>query len=409
MQTRKTAARVQACGVSGSKGGESVPAVWIAPYDPAIARVLLAFEPPDGGVPEHVAHLALGLGDHGHEVEVAGPVRASTYDRLEEAGIPIHRMTLARGYTRPHRDLAALRGLVRVLRNGRYDLVHGHAAKAGTLARLAARAARLPAVYTPHCYPFAADTSAGWRALFTVAERALARVTAATICVCEDERRVAAAAGIRPAERLHVIHNGSEPCAPVDPDPALAAMRAGGPLAAAIAVMRRQKRIDVFLDAAPLVLARVPEARLVVVGEGPLSEDLHARAAGLGLDRDARFAFLPFVGPSARYLRAIDVYVLSSAWEAFPIGVLEALACGVPQVATDVGGTREIVDEQTGMLVPPRDPAALADALVALLTDAPRRERLGRAARARHAERFGLERMVAATAALYERLLSSAA
>lgn len=360
-------------------------------------------------MPEHVAQLAVGLGDHGHEVEVAGPMHATTYDRLEAAGITVHRTMLARGYARPHRDAAALRGLVRVVRAGGYDLVHGHAAKAGTLGRLAARAARVPALYTPHCYPFAADASAGWRALFTVAERALARLTAATICVCEDERRVALASGIRPAERLHVIHNGSEPCSAVEPDPALVAMRAEGPVAAAITVLREQKRVDVFLDAAPAVLARVPEARLAVVGDGPLRDKLHARAAELGLDREERFAFLPFEAPSARHLHATDVFVLSSAWEAFPIGVLEALACGVPQVATDVGGTREAVDEQTGVLVPPRDPAALADALVDLLTDAARRDRLGRASQERHAERFGLERMVAATASLYDEVLASAA
>jgi len=353
-------------------------------------------------VPEHVAHLALGLREHGHEVEVAGPPQATTHDRLEAAGIPIHRIPLARGYTRPDRDLAALRKLVDVTREGRFEILHGHAAKAGALARVAARRARVRAVYTPHCYPFAAEISAAWRAVFVAAERSLARLTAATICVCDDERRIALGHGIGPAERLHVIHNGSQPCEPVEPDPALAAMRAEGPLAAVIAVMRRQKRIDLFLEAAPLVFERVPDARLAVVGDGPLRDELHAQAAALGLDRDERFAFLPFTAPSARHLRATDVYVLSSAWEAFSIGVLEALACGVPQVATDVGGTREVVDEETGILVPPRDPSALAEALVALLSDPQRRARLATASEKRHSERFGLERMVAATASLYD-------
>lgn len=359
-------------------------------------------------MPEHVAQLALGLRDHGHEIQVVGPSRATTYQRLYTAGIPVHRIPLGRGYARPHRDLAALRRLIALVREGGHEILHGHSAKAGALVRLASRRTRVPAVYTPNCYPFAVDTSAAWKALFVAAERSLARLTAATICVCEDERRVALAHGIGPGERLHVIHNASEPCAPVEPDPALAAMRAEGPLAAVIAVMRRQKRIDVFLDAAPLVLARVPNARLAVVGEGPLRDELHARAAALGLDRDERFSFIPFAGSSAPHLRAVDVYVLSSAWEAFPIGVLEALACGVPQVATDVGGTREAVDDETGILVRPGDPPALAEALVALLSDPARRARLADASRARHAERFGVERMVAATASVYEQVLLSA-
>ena len=106
----------------------------------------------------------------------------------------------------------------------------------------------------------------------------------------------------------------------------------------------------------------MPDARIAIVGDGPEREALGARAAALGLD--ARVAFLPFTGPASRHLRALDVYVLPSAWEAFPIGVLEAQACGVPQVATDVGGTREAVVPETGVLVPPRDPGALALALV---------------------------------------------
>src|SRR5205085_1095357 len=107
--------------------------------------------------------------------------------------------------------------------------------------------------------------------------------------------------------------------------------------------------------------------------------------------------------PRARALRAADVFVLPSAWEAFPIGVLEALACGVPQVATDVEGTGEAVgDGETGVLVPPRDPEALADALAALLADVGRRKHYEAASRERHARLFGAPRMVAETAAVYD-------
>ena len=96
--------------------------------------------------------------------------------------------------------------------------------------------------------------------------------------------------------------------------------------------------------------------------------------------------------------------MLPSGWEALPIGVLEALACGVPQVATDVGGTGEAVSAETGVLVPPGDPSALADALVALLGDPARRAAMAEASVARHRERFTVERMVAETAAVYASL-----
>jgi glycosyltransferase involved in cell wall biosynthesis len=166
-----------------------------------------------------------------------------------------------------------------------------------------------------------------------------------------------------------------------------------------VTVLRRQKRIDVLLAAAPRILDAVPEATVVVVGNGPEGDALRAAA-------DPRVVFLPFHGSAARYLRALDVYVLPSGWEAFPIGVLEAQACGVPQVATDAGGTREALVPATGVLVPPADPDALAAAVVALLRDPARRAAMGEASRRRHAERFTVDRMVAETAAVYDSVLS---
>ncbi len=97
--------------------------------------------------------------------------------------------------------------------------------------------------------------------------------------------------------------------------------------------------------------------------------------------------------------------MLPSSWEAFPIGVLEAMACGVPQVATDVGGTREAVTAESGILIAPRDATALADAVIELLDDPQRRERMSAVSRTLHAQRFTVERMVAGTAAVYDAVL----
>jgi glycosyltransferase involved in cell wall biosynthesis len=374
-----------------------------------MARVLLAFEPPDGGVPEHVAQLALGLGARGHAVEVAGPARSRAYPALEAAGVPVHRTAQSRSFRRPDRELRALRELSTVVRRRGIDVVHCHAAKAGVLGRVAARAAGVPAVYTPHCFPFIGELPAPRRLAAAAVERALAPLTAAIVCVAEWEREQALAHGIGPLGRLHVIPNGAPPCAPVAPDPALLALRGDGVLAGAVGVLRRQKTLEVFLAAVPRILDALPEARCAVVGDGPESERLRARAAALGLAGHTRFAFLPFTPPAARALKALDVYVLPSSWEALPIAVLEAQACGVPQVATTVGATGEAVVPATGVLVPPHDPEALARETVALLADPPRRAELGRASVQRHRERFGVERMVAATAALYDRITRSGA
>jgi glycosyltransferase involved in cell wall biosynthesis len=158
-----------------------------------------------------------------------------------------------------------------------------------------------------------------------------------------------------------------------------------------------------MLDAMPAIALAVPEAKFVIAGEGSLETELHAHAANLGLD----VTWLRYQSPATRYLRGFAVYVLSSAWETFPIAVLEAMACGVPQVVSAVGGTCEAVIPQTGIVVPPRNPAALADAVIQLLRDPHRRAAMSEASRARHAERFMVESMVARTAAVYGHVLSN--
>jgi glycosyltransferase involved in cell wall biosynthesis len=198
------------------------------------------------------------------------------------------------------------------------------------------------------------------------------------------------------------VHNGCPPCpADVAPLPALTQLAAEGPLAACVTVLRAQKGVDVFLAAAPAILERCPEARLAVVGNGELRGELEQRAEALAIG--PRLRFVDFEPPSARALASLDVLVLPSRWEAFPISILEALACGVTQVASDVGGTSEAVsDGETGLLCPPEDPAALADAVVALLADPDRREAFADASRHRHAERFTVAAMTSATVQVYE-------
>jgi glycosyltransferase involved in cell wall biosynthesis len=139
------------------------------------------------------------------------------------------------------------------------------------------------------------------------------------------------------------------------------------------------------------VLEKLPDARLAVIGNGPLLGELHAQA-------DPRVTFLPFAPPMEGWLSGLDCFVLSSDYEAFPVAIVEALACGTPQVATDVGGAREAVTADTGVLVPRGDPVALAEAIVEVLANPGGR---GAASRARHATLFGLDRMVAGTAQVY--------
>jgi glycosyltransferase involved in cell wall biosynthesis len=359
-----------------------------------VARIALVCEPPDGGVAEHVALLARGLPAQGHEAVVFAAADYRPRAALLAAGHPVVELPFVRDYAHPHRDARALGRLARAL--GRFDVVHAHSAKAGVLGRLAAALARRPAVYTPHGLPWIGEMQAARRQFAETVERALAPLTAALICVCEAERGFARTAGLPLGDRLVVVHNRCPACA----DPAVAG---DGLAVGTVSTYRRAKRLDVLLDAAPAILAAVPEATVRLVGEGPEAPALRAHRAA----RDSRVVFAPFTPPSAHHLRGLDVFVLCSGWESFPMGVLEALACGVPQVVSDVGGTREAVTPDTGVVVPRLDPAALAGAVIELLRDPGRRARMAAASRRRHAEHFGTERMVAATAAVYERVLST--
>jgi glycosyltransferase involved in cell wall biosynthesis len=404
-----------------------------------VPRALLLFEPPDGGAPEVVLQLALALADHGWEVLVAGPEHAAIRARLAGGCDYQPLRHLQRSMRAPWNDLRALRALERLLAREPVDVIHCHSSKAGVLGRLAGRRRGIPVVYSPHCFAFLRDVGPLARLLPGAVERALAPLTSAYVCVCESEHRAALAHRLAGPERVHRIYNGvpaptptpptpptptptrvaapvsaptthtSTPTAQIQPEQALLDFKGEGLLVGAVAVLRPQKRLDVLIDAIPAVLEQVPQARVAIVGNGPLQAQLQAQAAALGLHKEARFKLFPFAPPSGRYMSALDLYVLPSAWEALPMGVLEALAWGVPQVVSSVGGTTEAVTAQTGRLVRPKHPASLAEAIVELLQCPQALAAARDASRARHCELFDARRMAQETAAVYRSVLAARA
>jgi glycosyltransferase involved in cell wall biosynthesis len=366
-------------------------------------RALLLFEPPDGGAPEVVLNLALGMEHHGWNVLVAGPRDASICARLEAEGVQyVPLPALRRSWRSPLADARALRGLEALLKRERVDVIHCHSSKAGVLGRLAGRRRGIPVVYTPHCFAFLRDLGALARLLPASVERLLAPLTSAYVCVCDSEREEVLKHRLAPRERTHRIYNGVRaPEAQISTERALQDFKGDGLLVGAVTVLRPQKRLDVLIEAIPAVLAREPRARFAIVGNGPMRGQLQAQAAALGLDEEPRFAFFPFRPPSGRYMSVLDLYVLSSAWEAMPMGVLEALAWGVPQVVSEVGGTAEAVSSKTGRLVPAKQAATLAEAIVEMLSSPTALAAAGAASRARHRERFDAQRMVSETVGVY--------
>ena len=207
-----------------------------------------------------------------------------------------------------------------------------------------------------------------------------------------------------PGERIAVIPNAVTLAPPAPRDAALRARVLLGqraPLVLTVARLDAQKGVAYLLDAA----AEVPDAIFVIAGEGPERATLEARASALGIAHRVRF--LGHRRDVPPLLAIADLFVLPSLWEGLPLSVLEAMAAGVPVVATRICGTDELVrDGETGTLAPPENGSALAEAIRAALYDRERVLRMAAAARALVEREHSSAAMVSATSALYEELLA---
>jgi glycosyltransferase involved in cell wall biosynthesis len=173
-----------------------------------------------------------------------------------------------------------------------------------------------------------------------------------------------------------------------------------GPLLGSIAQFAEHKGHRYLLESLPQIRRSVPGAHLVLFGSGDLEKDLRRQAERLSLNGGLTFA--GFRPDAARYLPALDVFVLSSVEEGLGTSILDAQAAGIPVVGTRAGGLPEAVSAGvSGFIVPPRDPVALADAVLRLLRDPGLRERMGRAGRQWVQERFSTARMIEKTLAVY--------
>jgi len=361
-------------------------------------RILLASQPLDAGVPQHVLDLVACLDPDRFAISVACPTESTLWRSLEPlAWVERHPLAPERGPS--PRDAASLARLLRLAAAA--DVVHGHSSKAGFLARVAAAARGRSArcLFTPHGWSFWSATGGAARAYLEL-ERLAARWCRLIVAVSEHEREAGLAAGVGRPEQYRVVGNGVD----------LARFRAApAPVPGRVVMVARiapPKRHDLAVRALALVRRRVPEAELLVVGDGPGRPALERHSRELGLTCAVRLLGTRSDVPDL--LASASCVVLASDYEGCPLSVAEAMAAGVPVVGTAVGGVRELVAEgETGYLTPPGDAEALARAIERVLCDRERARRLGAAGRERARRELGRERMAARVAALYEELLSS--
>jgi glycosyltransferase involved in cell wall biosynthesis len=318
---------------------------------------------------------------------------------LGEQGIPVH--NLGRGRFDPR----ILTDLVRLGRERRARILHVHGYVAADFGRLAAR--RLGAALVLHEH-FADPRMPSYQG---VADRLLSGLTDRAIAVSASTRDFLVRERHVPAGRVRLIWNGAplDEFAPVSADVALHARRSLGLADDALVVgtigrLSEQKGHRYLVEAAAALLAGRPRAHLVIVGDGDQMDALKTQAAGLGLA--SRVTLAGHRADVPALLGAIDVFAISSTYEGTPLALFEAMAAGKAIVSTAVDGCREVLEDGvTALLVPPRDPAALASALGRVMDDATLRRSLAGNARAA-STRYDIRTCVAGMEALYDEVLA---
>jgi glycosyltransferase involved in cell wall biosynthesis len=319
-------------------------------------------------------------------------------EMLDEARVPV--ITL----DRTHRaSLSNWRRLVVLLQRERIDVLHAHMFGSNVWGTLLGRIAGVPVVIAhEHGSPF------GENAVRHAIDRELiARGADVFVAVSRADRARLLELERVPDHKVRVIPNGIAPLAGPQADVrAELGIPNRAPVVGTLSVLRREKALDVLVEASALLRQQLPELRVLIAGAGTEEARLRALIQEHGLEKTV--LLLGFRSNVADVLAAIDVAVFSSDREGSPLAVLESMAAGKAIVATSVGGIPALVQhEEHALIVPPRDAAALADAIARALRDRTLRERLGRNAQVRQRREYDVQTTLQSLEDLYEQLFAA--
>lgn len=369
-----------------------------------------------GGPAIHVVNLNAGLDPSRFEsLLVSGtenPGEGSMLDYALSRGVqPIVIPEIVGEATFKPRDLRALAKLYRLLRQERPHIVHTHTAKAGFLGRLAARLAGVPIVlHTYHGHVLHGYYSPLKTQLLRRMEQVLGCFTDCIIAVSAQVKNDLVAYGLGSTDKISVIPLG------FDLDPFLSCQQYRGEFLRELGLNDGTRLVGIigrifpiknhrlFLDAASRVAAIVNSTCFVIVGDGILRTEMENYARELGISD--RAIFTGWRRDLPQIYADLNVLVVSSDNEGTPVSAIEAMASGVPVVGTRVGGLPDIItDGENGYLVPPKDPEALAEAILRILQNSELASRMGQTGQTMARERFAIQRLISDTENLYSRLL----
>jgi L-malate glycosyltransferase len=345
------------------------------------------------GGQQQILSLLQYLQAHGHHSVVLCPPHSALYQRVREAGLPAQALQM-----RHELDVATAWRLGRYLRRQQVDVLHMHTAHAHTIGVLACLLApRVCKVVSRRVdFPPIRNVLSRYKYLLPQVQY---------LAVSEAVQHVLIAAGI-PASRVHTIHSGIDLRRFEYVPPAPLLFPAGTRVVGTVGHLAGHKGHGYLVQAVPLLLQAEPRIGVVIAGDGELRTALEAQAAALGVAD--RLCFTGFRHDILSLMQQFEIVVHPSYLEGLGTAVLDAMALGKPVVATSAGGIPEVVqDGVTGLLVPPRDPAALARAVLHLLRHPEHSKALGEAGRQRVVQHFTAERMAAQTLHVYQRLLNA--
>lgn len=354
----------------------------------------------NGGAEAKTIETVLGLDGYDFTVGHGAAVDDAQVARLESQGVATRRFPLIRHYN-PLTAVPAIVTVARYLRTREFDVVHTHSTEAGIIGRLAAQMAGVPAIHTVHGVPFADDRNGLLNRFVLSCERAVAPMTDRIVTNADAIAADYLDRGIGTPDQYTTVYSGVDIEGFASAEPAVD-IPGGRPRITMVGRLVQGKGLWVLLDA----IERLDFAGSVcIVGDGPVRErferDVHER----GLD-DVVYT-LGYRTDVGRVLAATDLFALPSYREGTPRVITEAMASGLPIVATDIAGIPEqIVDGENGYLVPTGDPEALADRLRRVLTDSDRRKQFGKVSRER-ADRFSIESMLTDLDEVYREILES--
>ena len=368
-----------------------------------------------GGPAIHTILLTAGLNDQRFEsmlvTGVEGKYEGNMLDLAAAKGVEPIIIPQLRRNVDPLGSLITLFKLYRLMRRERPHIVHTHTATAGLLGRLAAKLAGVPVIlHTFHGHVLHGYFGPLQSKALVWMERLLARLSDRIVTVSEGQRQELAAYGIAPLEKITVVPLGFELEELLACESHHGELRRelgladGNKLVGIVARLVPIKNHHLFLQAAQVVAEAVPQARFLVVGDGELREELEVYARDLRLD--GKVLFTGWRRDLPCLYADLDVVALTSINEGTPVSLIEALAAGVPVVATAVGGVPDVVvDGETGCLVEAGDVKGLAEAIIELLRNPERAKEMGSAGREAVYPRFAAQTLIANVEGLYAELL----